>query len=239
MTPNEFALALNKSLTYDHQLDYQPPPNSKPFITIPGIPRPIFTKVVEAVCTLHAFNHGDLPSNLAESLKDMTGVPISTVKKILGNKIFFDAMVLRGVYSADAGTLSGEQLRALAVLSDVSSHLALETKLKRAGITWYKWQAWMNDKSFRAAHDKISHDIFKNAQSSIDSQVASGALEGRLDFIKYYNELSGKHDPARRAHSDVQTILNGIVEILTRNITDPTILTRISSELSAVVSKLG
>jgi hypothetical protein len=76
-------------------------------------------------------------------------------------------------------------------------------------------------------------------QADVDSQVAQGAVAGKLEFIKYFNEISGKHNPQRKAHADVQTILDGIVEIITRNITDSELLTRISSELSAVVAKLG
>jgi hypothetical protein len=85
----------------------------------------------------------------------------------------------------------------------------------------------------------MAANLFAKVQSDVDYQVASGALDGKLDYIKYFNELSGKHDPARRAHQDVQTILNGIVEIITRNVTDEKVLKQISAELSAVVAQLG
>lgn len=97
----------------------------------------------------------------------------------------------------------------------------------------------MNNGLFRAAHDKIAHDIFVKAQSSIDSQVVSGALQGKLDFIKYYNEITGRFSPGRRAHDDVQSILNDIVDIVTRHVKDPKVLQAISAELSASVAKLG
>jgi len=139
----------------------------------------------------------------------------------------------------DGDGLSGVQMRALSVMTDFTSNLNLQAKLKKAGIAWYEWQGWLNDPTFRAHHDRLANELFKKAQASVDEAVVSGAVNGKLEFIKYFNEISGKHDPARRAHQDVQTILNGIVEIITRNVTDPEILTRISSELSAVVAKLG
>lgn len=208
------------------------------------MPRQLFIDCVRAACLIHNLTDGNTANQEWLDPKVIrTYLPPSvdkaTVQKIVQSENFTQALILRGVISPTQASLTGEQLRALSVLTDVTHHLSLETKLKRAGIPGYKWDAWMNNGLFRAAHDKIAHDIFVKAQSSIDSQVVSGALQGKLDFIKYYNEITGRFSPGRRAHDDVQSILNDIVDIVTRHVKDPKVLQAISAELSASVAKLG
>jgi len=209
----------------------------------PGVPRQLFIDVVRAACLIHNLTDGSSNQEWLDPKVIKTylpaSVPKATVEQIVRTENFTQALVLRGVMSVTQTQLSGEQMRALSVLTDVTSHASLETRLKRAGIPQYKWDAWMNSAIFRAAHDRIAHDIFVKAQSSIDTQVVSGALSGKLDFIKYYNEVTGRYSPGRRAHDDVQSILNDIVDIVTRHVKDPATLQAISSELSASVAKLG
>jgi hypothetical protein len=222
------------------------PSSVKPKVIYPpaGVSREIFDQIIEA-SVLHA--------GLAVSTRDQgldldvdtiraycPRIPKPVITKVIESKPYHQVLILRGIKQPGSKDgLSADQMRALTILTDVSSSRSLEKRLKLAGISWFRWQAWLNDPIFRAAHDKLCEDIFKKAQSSIDVQVVSGALDGKLDFIKYANEMSGRFDPNRRAHADVQLILNGIVEIITRNVTDPEVLKRISSELSAVVAKLG
>jgi len=227
-----------------HTIYKQAPSTSKPLYAPPGVPRQLFIDTIRAACLIHRITGGDRSNSEwldPKVLKQYVSskVPLATLETITKSTNFQEALILRGVTSPTDTALSGEQLRALAVLTDVTSHVSLETRLKRAGIAKYKWDAWMASSIFRAAHDRIAHDIFIASQSSIDTQVVSGALSGKLEFIKYYNEITGRYSPGRRAHADVQSILNDIIEIVTRNVKDPQTLQAISTELSASVAKLG
>jgi hypothetical protein len=211
-----------------------------------GITKVMFNAIVEAsivyiTLSQESGNVYDLiPANLKGYLaRPPKGPTVEVIGKVLESKEFAAVMVLRGMRPATQEHLSTEQMQALMVMSDVSGKRTSQQKLRRAGISWYKWKAWLNDPLFRATHDRMAANLFAKVQSDVDYQVASGALDGKLDYIKYFNELSGKHDPNRRAHQDVQTILNGIVEIITRNVTDEKVLKQISAELSAVVAQLG
>ena len=223
-------------------LAYAIPDRSKPIYPPAGITREDFDKVVEVAVLQHSLERGIVDGETVITTDTVKSyhpkLSKRTIEIVLASKPFHHTLILRGIRK-DSSALSAEQMRALTVMTDVSTSLSLERKLKRAGISWFKWQAWLNDPMFRAMHDRLASQLFTKVQADVDMQVASGALEGKLDFIKYFNELSGKHDPNRRAHQDVQTILNGIVEIVTRNVTDPVVLNRIASELSAVVAKLG
>jgi hypothetical protein len=220
--------------------EYSLPPNTRRAVgTIPGVQRVHFNEIVEATVLEYALNSGLKQDINSIDISQYTDRPVTEIEKVIKSKEYKDTLVLRGIRPGDTTRLNGDQMRALSVMTDLSRNMSLERRLKNAGITWHQWQQWMNNPSFRAHHDRLSEQVFRQAQASVDTQVASGALDGKLDFIKYYNELSGKHDPAKRAHKDIQQILNDIVDIITRNVSDPAVLARISAELSASVAKLG
>lgn len=235
----------NRALEGPLHTVYKPAPQSgKPLFATPGVPRQLFIDIVRAACLIHRITGGERKNSEWLDPKVIKPylpgkVPLATIERVTSSPNFQEALILRGVTSLTDGVLTGEQMRALSVLTDVTSHVSLEKRLQRAGISKYKWDAWMASDMFRAAHDRLAHDIFVQAQSQIDTQVVSGALSGKLEFIKYYNEITGRYSPGRRAHADVQSILNDIVEIVTRNVTDKDTLDRISMELSASVAKLG
>lgn len=209
-----------------------------PIYTIPGIQRKLFNQVIEVAILEHSLHSGYENLNLQCVKSYIPGMVATDLDKILKSQEFHQALVLRGVRTESDG-LSGDQMRALSVMSDVSTNQSLERKLKTAGIPWYQWQTWMHSPLFRSHYEAIAKKVFDQSQATIDLQVASGALDGRLDFIKYYNEVSGRHSPDRRAHQDVQMILNEVVKIIHENVQDPAVLMRMSSQLSAVVAKLG
>jgi hypothetical protein len=220
------------------------PPNARrlPGLTIPGILRKHFNQIVEVAILEHALSDGMLDLNVTTVRQYAPHLKADDISKVLASKEFHQTLVLRGVRTEDPSGqqhLSGEQMMALSALTDLSSSLTLERRLKKVGVTWYQYQAWLHDPLFRSHLDQLSHKAFESATSQIDMQLASGALEGRLDFIKTYYEITGRNSPDRKAHQDVQMILNAVVEIVTRNVKDSQTLSRISAELSAVVAKLG
>ena len=165
-------------------------------------------------------------------------LPRDLINRILICSAFNKVLILRGIRKP-TDTLNGKQLLALSALSDVSDHRSFKTKLNRAGISWYEYQGWINDPVFKAHHDRIAGEIFNKVQNDVDLQVASGALDGKLDFIKYYNELTGRHDPNKTAKADFQKFIDDVVKIITENVTDRETLMRMSQQLSLAVAKLG
>jgi hypothetical protein len=123
-------------------------------------------------------------------------------------------------------------------MTDTTQRLSLETRLRRAGIQKSEWQNWMRNKKFREKFERIARETFIRSQSMIDLQLASGALEGKLDFIKYYNEVSGRHDPNKQSRTEVRAVLAAVVDIITRNVQDPEVLNRISSEMQIQLQAL-
>lgn len=231
--PKLVALSL-ENLHPDIRAQYDAPDKAKPLQTIPGIQRRTMIACLEAAIAMHAMGEAYWDKPLA--ISKLAGVSLATVERLQTFPQWTQGLILRGLMPSADAPLSGEQLRALNCLTDATRHKSFEARLKAAGIDPYKWNIWLNQPVFRAAHDKIAHEMFVKSQAQIDMQLASGALSGKLDFIKYYNEVSGRHDPNRRAHADVQTLLNIVSDVILRNVKDPDLLKTLSDELSAAVA---
>jgi len=209
-----------------------------PIYTIPGIQRKLMNQMIEVAILEHALNSGYENLDYPTCKAYIPGLTSVDHDKIIKSREFHSALVLRGVRTDSEG-LSADQMRALSVMTDLSAHQSLERRLKAAGIPWYQWQTWMHSPLFKSHYDAIAKKVFDSVQSDIDLRVASGALDGKLDWVKYYNELTGRHSPDRRAHADVQMILNEVVKIIHSHVQDPETLMKMSADLSAVVAKLG
>ena len=127
---------------------YKQVPSTKPLYPTPGIPRQLFIDIVRTSCLIHALSSSSgnkeldyLDPTLIKKYLPKT-ITIDTIKKVIESPNFTQALILRGVINPSQANLTGEQMRALAVLTDITSHASLETKLKRAGIPSWKWNAW-------------------------------------------------------------------------------------------------
>lgn len=219
---------------------------------IPGVRPEYVNLMVETIIIWYAEHH-TYPSS--RELKRLVSPPVPEHLpfRMMENEIFLSILVARGLPSPDAiykdadgvvqqvkltEGLSSRQMLALTQLTDVTNKTPLSIRLKRLGISPQEFNNWMRNSNFRSKYDAISKELFIKAQSSIDVQLASGALEGRLEFIKYYNEVSGRHDPNKKSKQDIEFLMREVVEIITRNVTDSATLNRISAELGALLVKL-
>jgi len=147
---------------------------------------------------------------------------------------FATALVLRGVLKTGKN-LSGEQLMALNVLSDITSGKTLEQRLKQLGVPWYKYQSWLEDKNFA---EQLKHRAEKvmDAATGPAMVALSERAQYNNDSLKYMLQLTGRYDPNRQGQADVRAFLNGVVETLQRNIDDPDLLMKIAGELAVLSS---
>lgn len=224
---------------------------SKP-LQVPGVLPEHTQHVTEAVIILYSLYHKwPTLSELERYIGGPDGlVPSHVLDKILNSEVFHRILQNRGLnpdriknpdgsISDVSKTLTPQQMLALSALSDVSKARPLELRLKSLGISWSEWQLWMKNPVFKTAHDNLAREIFTRAQSTVDIQVVSGALEGRIDFIKYYNEITGRYDPARKTQADISNILRTIVDIITRHVTDEQTLAKIGTEFQVLVKEYG
>lgn len=126
------------------------------------------------------------------------------------------------------------KVQALEVLTAPGSKLSLDGRLKKIGVDRRTYEAWMSDPEFCNALTQLSERNFGKLQYEVNNTVQKLALSGRLDAVKYFNELSGR--TSEKQGADVQVILRGVVDIITRNIHDAETLKQIAAELQLLVS---
>ena len=162
------------------------------------------------------------------------------VLKIHTSQAFKTAAFYRGIRDPDMG-LDERQSALLAHLTDHSLTSTLAAKLKKLGIEHWEYQAWLKYPPFRDRLRELSKRSLDEAGSVIDTQLASGAAAGRLDFIKYYDQRTGRYDPysVNTARFDAEAVIRSVLEILMRNIQDPELLRKIGGEISLVAGAAG
>lgn len=227
------------------------PTNSKP-VLIPGVKSEWFNRIVETTI-IHWAEYHQYPT-LAELKQYCANIPSRAVAVVYEHDDFLSVLRRRGLPSIEdavsdretgirqsyllSEALSSRQLLALSVMTDVTTRATAKTKLARIDVTPDEWQNWLRNPKFRAKFEMLARETFLRAQASVDIQVASGALDGKLDFIKYYNEITGRHDPKNQAKQDVSQVLQKVVEIILRNVTDRETLERINTELQMELAAL-
>lgn len=149
-----------------------------------------------------------------------------------GAKAWKVALSLKGVMKKGAG-LTLDQLRALRYLTDVTVNKNLEQKLRHLGISWEIYQNWMHDSHFRSQMEARSDEILNEAQAPVMQAMVQGALQGKLENIKYFHAVTGRFRESDTG-SDTRAFLSGLVEILQGEIKDPEQLKRIAVRLQSL-----
>jgi hypothetical protein len=126
--------------------------------------------------------------------------------------------------------LTAEQLGLLTILSNPADGRDLKRKLSHAGITWAKYQVWLEQPVFKEYHSKIIGKALQQAIPMAEQQLAAKMVAGDLTAIKYGFEVSGRHDPNGKKQVDAQQLLAVLLEVIEEEVKDPDILRRIAAK---------
>lgn len=160
------------------------------------------------------------------------------IRAVWNDRRFHSVCYYRGI-RGPAGGLDEKMMLALQELSSTTSRAGIDTRLRRAGVTPAEFETWLNYYPFKKRYLELSEKALKNAEASVNMALTSGAVAGKLDFIKYFDERTGKFDPNKKQMLDVQNVLQGIVSILQKHITDPELLRAIGGDLAVLAAGAG
>lgn len=195
-----------------------------------GLTNEEFRHIVGAAYTAWV-SDGELPS--AERISSFLAREIS-LKRIeiacVSNE-FSDAMAARGVPWEKQNGLTATQMLVLQIITNPTDRRKLETKLKAAGVTYTTYRAWLRQPQFSQYLNKVTEGMLVDHIPDFNTVLTNKALSGDLNALKFVYELSGRHDPNRQQVMDLQAVIQALVEIVTRNVSDAETLTRISNEL--------
>lgn len=153
------------------------------------------------------------------------------ISKIIDTENFKNAMLTRGVPWKNGDGLSAQQMYTLQILTNPTDRRELRAKLKSAGVTYPQYRAWLSQPHFSRYLSTVTENMLKDHIPDFNTVLTNKALSGDVNALKFAYELSGRHDPNHQQVLDLQVIVNALLEVITRNIKDPTVLMQIQSEL--------
>jgi hypothetical protein len=156
------------------------------------------------------------------------------IKAILSTEEFSGEMTRQGIYWNEKEALSDRQIIALSIITDPAGKGSLEARLRAAGVSTVEYANWKRNPLFNAHVKRMTVDILSDYEDEINVALVNGALDGKLEHIKFIAELSGKFDPEKKTRMDTQKVVMGILEIIMKHVTNPATLTAISQEILAL-----
>lgn len=163
---------------------------------------------------------------------------VLTVAAIFDEKDFIYGVCRRGI--PWTGTHKGLETRQMmAIQAVIGEKGTLKDRLKKCGVSYGLWTNWMKDKTFRSYFESLGADALSESIPVMKTVLAQQAEKGDLNAIKFAFEVTGEYNPAREGAIEVQAVLAQVIEIISKHVLDPDVLTRIGFELSAVAGRSG
>lgn len=184
----------------------------------------------------HWTSKREVPS--LETVARKTFFGVADVKRIFESKDFGEAARRMGIpFDVAPDGLTGKQMLALQVLTNPTDKRDLKTKLKGIGATYAEYRAWLQQPVFSGYINQTSEGLLTDHLPDILTKLTERAMAGDLKAIQYVNELNGRHDPNKQKVAELESVVQSLLEIILRNVTDQDVLARISSEFALVMGQ--
>jgi hypothetical protein len=131
--------------------------------------------------------------------------------------------------------LSAEQLAAANLLLDFSDNRSQAAKLKAIGVSTQRYTAWLRQPAFSGYLRERAEGLINNAQHEAHTSLLRAVQNGRMDAIKYYNEITGRYNPKDQEALNLTAILVKVVEILQIHVKEPEVLRAVAKELGELL----
>ena len=163
---------------------------------------------------------------------------ITAITSYLDTDEFKIDMADRGVeFDKNPGGLTDEQIALLNILSDTTSKINLNARLKKAGVKPSTFKAWKRQRAFSEAFNRLTQLEREDAADMVDIQLISMAQSGDLNAIKYFNDLVGRGPNDKKA-VDAMQFSKIVLEAVMKHVSADQ-LKAISAEVELAAKQLG
>lgn len=201
-----------------------------------GVQERTFRNIVSAAYTAYT-GYRRIPS--VDDIAEFCQHEKRTIAKVLVTDEFKTAIQSRGIPWDGYGGLSTEQHYALTILMNPTDRRALGAKLKSCGITYPIYRAWLKQPKFAEYVRRQSEELLVDHEADFNTVLANRGLNGDLASIKFIYELTGKHNPQNNQIVDAQRVISLLLEVITRHVTDPNVLSQIVADITNVMPGSG
>lgn len=187
--------------------------------------------------------------NVTQALDLCASIPYditeSRVLKVLSSSTFKKRMDAKGIWWPDnwndttsevARSLTPQQLAAVSVITDPTRREPLKDRLLAVGVTYAQYRNWLRNPVFKSALTKVGEELLTDSMASVHNSLTMRAMAGDTAAIKMFYEVSGRHDPNKQQLQDLGQIINLILEVITRRITDVGTVRNITNDIDLVLS---
>jgi hypothetical protein len=144
------------------------------------------------------------------------------IEEYLATEDYLDKMNELGIAltKEDEG-LSSKMIAYLTLVTDITSPLNPNQKLKKIGASWADLQAWLKNDTFKRAWDKLGGDAVKAAIPMAEIALANKMASGDQKATEFGFLLTGHFDPAKNKQIDAQKLFGILLEIIDEKVKDP------------------
>lgn len=193
-----------------------------------------FERTVNAAWLAHLSDHGVSAGSIVQEDPDL---PIDKVRTLIDLPRFLEAMEARGIPRPDLTHLTDEMVAALRILADPSlTRMNTRQRLAKIGISWEKYQGWLDYAPFRRKHKDLHRRTLDVAIETGDRILAEKIEEGDLNTIKYAFEMTGKFIPNTQSQTSFMAVIAMVVSVLQRRIPDALLLGDILQDLDRLIA---
>lgn len=167
------------------------------------------------------------------------GLADPTLYELMESPLFRQACESRGIPHENTDFLNEEQVAALAILADHSVRRPERAKLKAAGVSWEKFQGWLHNPIFRREYRAMQNRVLELATERGDTVLAQLIDDGNMRAIEYANAMTGRYDPASREAVNTMSILQMVMSLVQKHVTDEVTLLKLSQDMERLATQGG
>lgn len=157
------------------------------------------------------------------------------VKNLYKNEEFLKALEERGIPTAQNQGLTFDQLTAANAVLNAADKRSFRKKLSDAGVSPKQWQGWQRNPAFRHYMLQHSEKLLTDGIAEAHVALVDNVQQGDVASIKLLYEMTGRFKSGSN-EVNVPLLVQQILSIIERNVTDPETLLRISQDFQTLMA---
>jgi hypothetical protein len=184
----------------------------------------------------HEWNlHSRIPS--PEFIANLFGSKVEPVQSAMSSPEFTIALERRGITTESVNFLSAEQVAVANVMLDYSDVRTQAQKLKAAGVTTQKWQAWQANPIFsRYLKSRAENLLEQVGVVEAHTALLKQTSKGNVQAIKLMYEVTGRHRDSTSLN--VEYFLQRVLEIIQTHVREPGTLNNIADDFKTLLGEV-
>lgn len=156
--------------------------------------------------------YNDWPTDPAIRHKAGARPSITAIQQYKATEDYRSGMAERGIEVTDTEALTAEQIACISLLTNLADRRTFGSKLKALGIKEPQFRGWMKQRKFNDAIRSIAGRGLDEAIPLAEAALAQNAANGDLAAIKFFFEVTGRHNPSQQQALDAQALISVMVD---------------------------